>query len=329
MKKNSLKDSWLNFHGRSRTTAADEWYIDFATRLLAVMKSSSFASSDIECQIDLVVELTTYLEDCLAHNTQGFAHFTEMYHKRYGTYLPFYELSADYTFGGINVEDIRFLLWQFNSGIDQFGLPTVENPFNEELLSFSNGVFYFMQANFLKAPVASQLLNDWLVEPQYMEIDRTPVPDIQLDSKLKPDVKNFLKASGGRPLMYFVDYDALKEFLVNALKWPDEEDSLMSELCESNCIVLYANAKGLIIAPEVSWCFADECNDDYNQTMASEEGYSLFCDKGCCPFDLLKYAMANKLFPEVAFPFENGKKLLHDNWDFVARWFLHEYYEGV
>ena len=61
---------------------------------------------------------------------------------------------------------------------------------------------------------------------------------------------------------------------------------------------------------------------------AEEEAYELFCEEGLCPFDLLKYAMEHDLLPEAQFPFENGKALLHENWDFVARWYLGEYYEG-
>ena len=38
--------------------------------------------------------------------------------------------------------------------------------------------------------------------------------------------------------------------------------------------------------------------------------------------------MEHDLLPEAQFPFENGKALLHENWDFVARWYLGEYYEG-
>ena len=42
----------------------------------------------------------------------------------------------------------------------------------------------------------------------------------------------------------------------------------------------------------------------------------------------MKYGMEHELLSEAQFPFENGKELLQENWDFVARWFLGEYYEG-
>ena len=54
----------------------------------------------------------------------------------------------------------------------------------------------------------------------------------------------------------------------------------------------------------------------------------MFTDKGRCPFDLLKHAMERNLFPQAQLPFENGKEILEKNWDFIARYFLGEYYEG-
>lgn len=328
MKNQILMKSWLKFHGCTKIFSTDGWYLDFANRLFPIINESSFFRGDLAENKHIAVVLTAYLEDCVSCNSRGWIHFTEMYHKRYGTYLPFYELSDHYLVDEINVEDIRFLLWSFRSGINMFGLTQVENPFNEKLLQLSDQIYAFMSKHFEQAPIAEVVLGDWVIEPKYMEIEQTPVPDIKPGDKLTPDVERFLQASGGDPLMYFLDYAELKPFFINVLGWADKEDELMPELIESTNIVLYANAKGLIIAPEAGWYFEDERNKGYDKIMASEEGYSFFCDKGCCPFDLLKYAMAHHLIPEAAFPFENGKKLLHDHWDFIARWFLHDYFEG-
>lgn len=328
MKNQILMNSWLKFHGRTKIFSTDRWYLDFANRLFLIINSSDFLPRDTAGKKHFAVVLTTYFEDCVGYNGCGWAHFTEMYHSRYGTYLPFYEIPDDYSVDEINVEDICFLLWSYSSGIDMFGLTQVENPFNEKLLQLGDAIYAFMSDHFEQAPITEMVSGDWVIEPEYMEIDQTPVPDIEPGDKLTPDVERFLAASGGDPLMFFLDYSELKPFLIDALGWSEEEDGLMPELTESTNIVLYGNAKGLIIAPEAGWYFEDERNKGYDRIMASEEGYSFFCDKGCCPFDLLKYAMAHNLIPEAAFPFENGKKLLHDNWDFIARWFLREYFEG-
>lgn len=46
-----------------------------------------------------------------------------------------------------------------------------------------------------------------------------------------------------------------------------------------------------------------------------------------CPFDLLKYGMTKGILPDVELPFLKGKTL-HQYWDFIARYYLCEYYEG-
>lgn len=50
----------------------------------------------------------------------------------------------------------------------------------------------------------------------------------------------------GEALMFFDSYEALKVFFVQALKWEDEEDSLLPDLKEFDNFVLYANPKGLL-----------------------------------------------------------------------------------
>ena len=35
------------------------------------------------------------------------------------------------------------------------------------------------------------------------------------------------------------------------------------------------------------------------------------------------------VLPEVQFAYTNGKEVLHKNWDFIARYYLDEYYEGL
>ena len=161
-----------------------------------------------------------------------------------------------------------------------------------------------------------------------MEKQRTALPVASPGDQLPVNVERFLKASGGEPLMFFDSYEALKLFFVQALQWEDEEDALLPDLKDFSDFVMYANPKGLLIGPDVACYFADKRNPLYNAEIAEEEAYELFCEEGLCPFDLLKYGMEHDLLPEAQFPFENGKELLHENWDFIARWFLGEYYEG-
>ena len=74
--------------------------------------------------------------------------------------------------------------------------------------------------------------------------------------------------------------------------------------------------------------FCEEHNPMYDAKRAAAEGYKMFCQPGECPFDLLKYGMTKGILPDVELPFLKGKETLHQYWDFIARYYLCEYYEG-
>ncbi len=92
--------------------------------------------------------------------------------------------------------------------------------------------------------------------------------------------------------------------------------------------VIYANAKGMLVAHNVAAYFCEEHNPMYDAKRAAAEGYKMFCQPGECPFDLLKYGMTKGILPDVELPFLKGKETLHQYWDFIARYYLCEYYEG-
>ena len=84
----------------------------------------------------------------------------------------------------------------------------------------------------------------------------------------------------------------------------------------------------MLIAHNVAAYFCEGHNQMYNAERAAAEGYKLFCRPGTCPFDLIKYGMLKGILPDVQLPFTNGKEVLQKNWDFIARYYLCEYYEG-
>ena len=327
MQKKIYMQLWLDFHGRTRVVESDQWYLDLANRLLPVVsKSYLFEGETAESQQRVAILFALYLEDCIADggNWRRFIHWHK---ENYGRYLPFFTLKDDYLSDEINKEDIALLLWGINSPVGE-DFDFVENPFDKDLLEFADVIYALLEEVFEDAPISDSLSGDWFMEEELMEKKRAPLPVASLDDKLPTNVERFLKASGGESLMYFVSYAALKVFFVQSLGWEDEDDSLLPDLAEFDNFVLYANPKGLLIGPDVASYFADAKNPLYNKVEAEGEAYEIFCDQGICPFDLLKYGMEHNLLPDAQFPFSRGKKLLRDNWDFIARWFLGEYYEG-
>ena len=178
-----------------------------------------------------------------------------------------------------------------------------------------------MDEDFEKAPIneePSSML--WVMGPDLLEMPLTPLPEITPETKLSKNAEYCLEYSGGNK--------ELCKFFVDVLKWENSPSSLLPDLQDKKEFVVYANAKGMLIAHNVAACFCEEHNPMYNAERAAAEGYKLFCRPEACPFDLIKYGMVKGILPDVQLPFPNGKEILHRNWDFIARYYLCEYYEG-
>jgi len=156
----------------------------------------------------------------------------------------------------------------------------------------------------------------------------TPLPEVTPETKLSKDAARCLEYSQGKPLLYFTDYKELCTFFVDVLGWENKRSALLPDLEYQKEFVIYANAKGMLVAHNVAAYFCEEHNPMYDAKRAAAEGYKMFCQPGECPFDLLKYGMTKGILPDVELPFLKGKETLHQYWDFIARYYLCEYYEG-
>jgi len=159
---------------------------------------------------------------------------------------------------------------------------------------------------------------------------RPAASDVKEIKAVDPVYTIFTEASQGESLMYFSSYDDLKEFFINGLKWEDNDDNMMPDLKAFQNFILYANPKGMLIAPDIAEYVKDERNPMYNEEKAIEGALDLFTVQEQCPVDLLKYLENSGRLPDAQIKSElgqeHGKKLLHENWDFIARLFLESYY---
>lgn len=317
--------SWLESHHRTKVTSTDAWYLDFANKLISMIDSSGLYTDKTWAEKQFAAKLLTlYLEDCVAEDG-GWHHFCKLYFKRYGDRLPFFVTPEDYIPDEINKVDIAFILWTINCR--KTSHLVIADPFDENTLELAAQVYTFLDEYFEQAPICDIPSNDWVMLSEQLIKDKTMVPEIESGIKLPNSVELFLKASDGQQLMYFPCYEDMESFFINHLHWKaaDLPDKLGAE--EGN-IVVYANPKGLLVAPGVACFFCDKRNETYDSTYAVNEGYKVFTEQGYCPFDLVKYAVEHKLFPDIRLPFKNGKDILWNNWDFIARYFLGEFYEG-
>lgn len=323
---------WLRANERSKQVTTDSWYLSFADQLLSLIAPSPlYSKKSEEEKVNAAISLTLYLQDAIAQ-TGGWKEFSNAYYKLYQSYLPFYSQTDTYVPDEINIEDISFIQWTLLSRYAVFEEDQViiQNPYAPDLLELSQKVYDVMDASFEKAPICDEASSPiWVMKLDLLEIPQVPLPEIPPGMPLKKDVERCLAYSKGEPLLYFTTYNELCKFFVEELKWENKNESLLPELKDEKNFVIYANAKGMLVAPNVSYCFRDPNNPTYDAEKAATKGYKLFMYPGACPFDVLKYGMVKGLFSDLQLPFPGGKEVLHEYWDFIARYFLSEYYEGV
>lgn len=331
MKKSAIyMNQWLGASGRKRPQDTDNWYLGFLNRLLPVLKKAPlYAGTDGIVRVTRsALALALYLQDCIAQSG-GWRMFSDRYRALYGAPLPFYRTTDEYLPDEVNREDVAFVLWSrmarpWSTEWKHF---TICDPFRPELLALADDICRMMEACFEEAPIADLPSPEgWVMKPDGLK-PLSPLPEVTSQTRLISDVERALAYSGGTPLLYFATYGELCCFFTDVLKWDNRPDSLMPDLKDSKEFVVYANAKGLLLAPDVAACFRSTDNPCYDAGRAAAEGYKLFCQPCACPPDLLRYAMTYGLLPDVQLPFPGGKEVLQQHWEFVMRYYLGEWLE--
>lgn len=318
---------WLHANKRTRVLPTDKWYIDFAGKVLPLIQQSPlFNKTNMQKQCGAALAVSMYFQDAIAQSG-GWKVFSDSYFKQYHAPLPFYPTTEEYVPDEINSEDIAFILWTYQSSpADNH---PILSPCNAHLLALSQALYEQMDNCFEEAPVSTPPSSaNWIMDIRLLKTPSTPLPEITTKSKLTKNAERCLSYNQGRPLIYIADYKELCHFFTEVLKWENQPSALLPELQHKKEFVIYANAKGMLIAHGVAAYFKEVHNPLYDAQRAAAEGYNLFCHPGVCPFDLLKYGMYKDILPDVQLPFPGGKELLHQYWDFIARYYLCEYYEG-
>lgn len=317
---------WLEANGRKRALPGDTWYLNFANEVLPLVAASPlFQDHAAGKAAQTALDTALYFQDAIAQ-TGGWKAFTARYRMLYGQPLPFYACN-DYIDDEINRDDVCFLLWKNLTGLH----PSFhfQPPHEASLLTLAGQLYDRMDSLFEEAPINEiPSAETWVMDLGLLDTVTTPLPEVTPDSRLTKDVERCLAYSHGHPLLYFATYGDLHAFLTGTLEWEDHPGGVLADLKDEKDFVIYANAKGMLLAPGVASCFCDSRNPAYDAPTAAAEAYELFCLPGRCPFDLLKYGMQHGLLPDAALPFAGGREVLQRHWDFIARYFLREYYEG-
>ncbi len=171
-------------------------------------------------------------------------------------------------------------------------------------------------------------------DPRLKNVRKAP-SKAQLAEVHRNVCRQFLDVNDGKQLAFFGDFAGMNAFFTEKMKWP-ANDALEKQLGKSRNFTLFADEdKGVTIATNIAEYIKAEGNPLYNKEEAEKKAVLVFINKGQCPIDLLEYLVDEGMLPDASFPtygnthnVKVGKRLLQDNWDFIARMFLNEFYWG-
>lgn len=138
----------------------------------------------------------------------------------------------------------------------------------------------------------------------------------------------FTRATGGEVIKFFHTYEEMNAFFIDALGWAPGEEHLPQMKGSHDYILMVNREKGMLAARDIARCIAAPGNDIYDKEWAKVHAIELLTERGCCPGDLLQYVCRNGWLPDAAFPGTDDTKLVADNWDFIGRCYLQQYYRG-
>ena len=322
------KKKWTEFTDLPASAPENDWYISFINnQLMPLIQNSEFLKeTSSSVKEETALSLAAYLHDAVAQSG-GWKRFTDRHQALYGRPLPFYHLTETYLPDEINREDIALICWLSGkyTETDDFNTPTpCPDPFQPQLLEFSQQVYELMDSVFEEAPFSDEeTISDWVMWMEILEMPPFSLPNMKQETDLTEDVRRCLEYSGGHPLLFFETYHELIRFLTDVLGWSSSPyEPIFPEWRNKSHFIIYPNSKGLLLADSVAWYFCDPKNPYYDAKKAREKGWRMFTTLFSCPIDLLYYGMFNGLLPDVELPFPKGKETLQENWDFIMRLFL-------
>ena len=160
----------------------------------------------------------------------------------------------------------------------------------------------------------------------YLEEPELPQQLIETNQTI---YRNFTEGTGGKCIVYLNGYEELKSFLVNVLKWQDDESHTLPQMKAHRNFILMSNPKkGILLAKDICEYIADKENPMYNREEAQANAFRLLTEETLCPPDLLTYCIENSLLPDASIPEEADNAFVQKNMDFIARHALLYYYRG-
>ena len=171
-------------------------------------------------------------------------------------------------------------------------------------------------------------LGEWL----YLILEGKPAPENNQEEDLKKEPHKyytaFMNYTGGKNLQFFETYLELNRFFIEALGWAEGEEHLSQVKDDHDFVLMVDPVKGMLLARNIAKCISCPDNDLYDKKYARDHSMELLTERGCCPGDLLRYICRQGWLPDAHFPGKEDFQIVADNWDFISRCYLQQYYRG-
>ncbi len=138
----------------------------------------------------------------------------------------------------------------------------------------------------------------------------------------------FVKATGGKVMEIFSDYDSMNNFFIDKLGWEAGKEHLAMSKGAHDYVLLVNKHKGMLMARDIARCINAPDNPLYDADFAKKHTFDLLTVRGLCPADLYHYISEQGWWAPTSFPKSDDPKLVSDNRDFIARCYLQQYYVG-
>ena len=145
------------------------------------------------------------------------------------------------------------------------------------------------------------------------------------EKKLAEHFEKFTAAAEGKALLYFQNKQEFLDFLT---KIGIETEGVTGDTVPRKFAVYATPTEGLQVLTTGVEYIKDENNPFYDQAKAKDQALSFFMIRQCSPYllrileekGMLADAQAKSLVGE-----ERSKAIVHENWEFLMRYFLREY----
>ena len=159
--------------------------------------------------------------------------------------------------------------------------------------------------------------------------------------KEHPFYTTFIKANNNSPIRFISTYNELNKFFIEGMGWEPEQEHLSGMKGHSDFVLMATPHGGLMVAKNIAKCIKHPDNTLYNEEYARTHAFNLISQRALCPGDMLRYICSNGWLQDMCFPEypslntglsqsseEQRREVAVNNWDFLARTYLQEFYRG-